>query len=220
MRLVLTGIVLAGLTVAAACSSERTITEPPPPLVASDRPVPHSWWSLWTLGGPEGRVCFDVLAKRQLPCAREEARPSPLAERGRILAELPLRGGRKAAFVLYKSGGKSTCFDVQVIEARGVPRSPWLSCQGDKKCGPICLSVIQYDSARRRVVAGTVSTRGDAIRITAKGGIARTYPLEGPTVASLRGQRIFMADLDSTLLPNIELLQDDDVIARLRMRGS
>jgi hypothetical protein len=143
---------------------------------------------------------------------RAAMRPAPDSE-PRAIARL---GGVRLIAWRARSGARCTLAD-----GGDGPQGGWTAypplvpfgprCETDE-CAEICLGL-----GAGLTLAGLVSSRGDALRITFADAGARAYALTGPLVPGQKDRRVFMLELpDDASLHRVELLRDGKTIAEAR----
>ena len=133
----------------------------------------------------------------------EREMTAPTLEPGetpRIVATLALRFANtpRAYFVEYKSRGAGMCGFVYDARAPIEPVGGVVACTEEPHCDAVCLSSSDTsgEGAEHTLVAGTVPTEADSLRLMFRGGRTAVYPLDGPVLPSDRTRRVFMVELD------------------------
>ncbi len=205
---------------------------PAPPIEAIDEPA-HSFFFEEPDAdeGAVGRqlICFRVdgededckLTPAELAEAerserefREATEPAD-DSKPRGIARLPVESGRSpatATLIAWRTRSGKLCTLIDVAdEGGGGGGGPTGPCApGTRKCGDICLERSGEGDGADLVylLAGTVWSGADELRIEFIDGNATRYPLVGPIVPEFPKARVFMLDLGPRLYRRLELLED------------
>ena len=209
----------------------------PPPIEAIDEPAP-GWpppapWEREKREWTEYTVCWNERGEteckpKQIEELREQqlrsierTRPAPDSE-PRKVARLQA-GDVTVNLIAWKTRAGELCTAVESWTGgtgSGGPSGPCLVAPG---CPELCLR--QWGSDDVWLVAGTVSSHADRLRIVWRDGAASEYPLTGPLVPGFPNDRVYLLGGKMTFFRELELLAGDEVIARaevpaeeLRMR--
>lgn len=166
---------------------------------------------------PVSRPCSENAAWREARIAEAKGRPARSAK-ARAVAKLESmeQPGETWYLVTYHSRGRGVCFDLYVLPPPGPVGVP-VDCEGDEACPRLCLAwTLESDLGRNQItlVAGSVPTTGDALRVVFRDGSTRLFRLAGPLIPDLPGRRAFMVEMGgAAIFRRAELLRGGEVIA-------
>jgi hypothetical protein len=157
------------------------------------------------------------------PTAAELARrPASALEPVRVVAELRLHRppglAQRALFVVYRSRGAGTCFDVV-----SNPAVEQLACRGTRRCAAVCLGWSTEDAGRGlasssyTLVWGLVPARANRLVVEPRRDVV--YVVDGPPAPGFPGRRVFLADLGrGATVAGVGVRDRGGVIARATRR--
>lgn len=140
----------------------------------------------------------------------------------RIVARLRLTGARRGVvleLVTWRSRTGALCTATLArtpsgAEAGGAgPNGP---CMPLNRCRSLCVEQGQVEVGGRgtTIVAGTVASDANELRLGLLGGGVRDIPLAGPSLAHDPGLRIVLFDLGRSSYTHVELVRDGRVVER------
>lgn len=229
------------LTGCSPLSDERTqppdAQEPAPPIESMNEIVPVPPGA--NEGG--GQIVFDQSYELELLCPDvepEDCKPSrerveelqrqlrkehegmkPAGDEQRAIARLPSTQDGEATLIAWRARNGRLCTEIvyrypdRTEFGIGGGYGPFGPCEPRMTCDQICVRRVIRFSTATGVAGGTVSSRGDQLRIVFLDGKRARYPLSGPVVPGFPDHRVFMVDLAQRLYKRLELIADGKVTA-------
>ena len=142
----------------------------------------------------------------------EETSPAPGTE-PRVVAELPLADGLTAELVVWRARNEKTCTLARIVplERAHLGAQRIGECVRYMPCGEICLAVLTTDD-HRAVLAGTLPSAADKLRLEGPDDREREYVLSGPVIEET-ARRVFIADLGDEDWWTVEIRSGEEILA-------
>jgi hypothetical protein len=212
----------AAVALLAGCGADeprsRSTSAVPPAIESIDEPVPsdvEAGYRALARGLPAG-----LKARPEQRAFLEAIAPAEDAELRRV-ARLRLTGPR-AGVVLDLIAWRSRSGSLCTLGHAGTPTNRDLGgvgpngpCVPMDRCEALCVDEgwIEVDERSSSVLAGTVFSEADELRLSLLGGGETRIRLTGPLLRGFRGRRVVLVDLGRSSATRIELLRGGVTIA-------